>query len=208
MLVNIYPNNSDRCVFIGGTGSGKTYTMLEICAQRYYGEKQIQILNTKSDSTINRLDAPNVTDIDELPRYKFPEYPVVIYTPCAEELIDFKCMDDWCQWIYNRTNTHAMIDETSQLSNGTKAGIGLTNLACRGRDRNVSAMFATQRPVGIPRIVASESQHFYKFWLGDEDDRASVAKKTSPAMSRQVKHVHGFHYYKAGTNKVFYFKSI
>lgn len=206
-LIKIAPGPTDRAMFVGSTGTGKTHLMLNQ-AEHFYGVKQIQILNTKSDSGINELDVPNLTSIDELPQYTFPEYPVVVYTPSGEELADLQNLDDWCNWCYARRNTHAIIDEITQLGNGTYPKMGLLNLATRGRDRNVSAFYGTQRPVGVPKIIYTESQHFYKFYLADLDDRKAIAKYTHPSMIHQAWDQHGFHYYKVGSRKVFYIKGL
>lgn len=206
-LINITPSTTDRALFIGSTGCGKTYLMVELSGE-FYGVKQIQILNTKSDTGINTIDAPNVDRLEDVARYKFPEYPLVIYTPCGEELADEEILDNWCQWIYDRKNTHAVIDELTQLGSGVHPKKGLLNLATRGRDRNISVFYGTQRPLGIPKIVYTESQHIYKFHLADEDDRKAVKKYTHPLMVNQAQDEHGFHYFKTGTRKVIYIKSI
>jgi hypothetical protein len=192
---------------MGATGSGKTYAMLKLM-ESYYGVKQIQLLDTKNDSGIAELDAPVVEHLDDLPEYTFPEYPLVIYRPAGEELADLECLDLWCQWIYMRKNTHAVIDELTQLGNSTHPKMGFLNMLTRGRDRNISVFMGTQRPVGIPKIAYTESQHFYKFYLADEDDRKSVKKYTHPAMIGQVPTKHGFHYYKVGSRTVYLIKTL
>ncbi len=207
MLLNIAPGDKDRAMFLGATGSGKTWLALKL-AERFFGEKQIQILNSKDDSTINEIDAPNVSTLDDLAQYKFPEHPIVIYTPNGEELSDLQALDDWCNWCYLRRNTHAFIDELTQLGSGTYPKMGLLNLATRGRDRRVSAFFCSQRPVGIPKIVYTEAQYYYKFYLADVKDRKAVANYTMPSMILQVKDPHGFHFFKAGTRKVYYVKGV
>jgi len=206
-LIKISPGETERALFCGSTGCGKTWLMLKL-AEDYYGEKQIQILNTKSDSGINELDAPNISELHLLPAYTFPEYPVVIYTPTGSELADLETLDAWCQWIYERGNTHAIVDEITQLGNGTYPKMGFLNMVTRGRDRGVSVFYGTQRPVAIPKIAYTESQHFYKFHLASEDDRKSIAGYTHPHMRTQAEDKHGFHYFQVGTRKVYYVKSI
>ena len=205
--INISPGDTDRALFVGSTGCGKTHAMIKL-SEQFYGVKQIQILNTKSDSGINALDAPNVDSIELLPLYPFPEHPLVIYTPSGAELADTTILDDWCNWIYLRKNTHAIVDELTQLGSGTYPKMGLLNLATRGRDRHVSAFYGTQRPVAIPKIAFTESQYIYKFWLSDIKDRKSLADSTHPGMVRQVQDPHGFHFFKTGNRKVFYIKNI
>ena len=189
-------------MFVGSTGSGKTWLMLKLL-EPIYGSKQIQILNSKSDSGINELDVPNVSSIDDLTQYPFPDFPVVVYTPTGEELADLANLDDWCNWCFLRRNTHAVIDEVTQVTNGTYPKMGLLNLATRGRDKNVSAFYGSQRPVGVPKIIYTETQNFYKFYLADEDDRKRMAKYTHPSMFAQAWDLHSFHYFRQGTRQVF-----
>lgn len=205
--VNITPGDTDRALFMGSTGSGKTHAMIELM-ERYYGVKQIQLLDTKADTGIAELDAPVVEHIDELVDYPFPDFPLVIYRPCGEELADPEILDLWCQWIYMRKNTHAVIDELTQLGNSTHPKMGFLNMVTRGRDKNVSVFYGTQRPVGIPSIAYTESQYFYKFYLADIKDRKRVADYTHPAMIHQVPTKHGFHFYKVGSHRVYLIKSL
>ena len=207
MRVNISPKDTDRSMFVGSTGSGKTWLMLKLL-EPMYGVKQIQILNTKSDTGINEIDAPNVSTIDDLAQYKFPEHPLVIYTPSGDELADLGNLDDWCNWCYARKNTHAVIDEITQVTNSTYPKMGLLNLATRGRDRHVSAFYGSQRPVGIPKIIYTESQNFYKFFLADLDDRKAMAKSTHPYMLAQAWDQYSFHFFRTGTRKVYLIKSV
>ncbi len=193
-------------MFVGSTGSGKTHLMLKLL-EPIYGTKQIQILNTKSDSGINELDAPNVTSIDALADYPFPESPLVIYTPSGEEMADLSILDDWCQWCYLRRNTHAVIDEVTQLGNSTYPKMGLLNLATRGRDRNVSVFYGSQRPLGIPKIIYTEAQTFYKFYLSDIKDRRAFADYTHPHMIAQAWDQYSFHFFRQGTRRVYLIKS-
>lgn len=206
-MLNIIPKVGNRSLFLGQTGSGKTFCMLHLLGA-YYGRYQIQILNTKGDPSIDALDAPVVRHIDEVHLFRWPKYPVVIYEPDGDELHDLEILDDWCQWIYDRQNTVAVIDELTQVASGAKARPGFLNLITRGRIRNCTVFLGTQRPAWVPKIAYTEAQHFYKFYLADADDRKRVASVTHPAMMGQPKYKHGFHYFEVGTRKVYEFRSI
>lgn len=205
--MNLVPQEGTRSLFLGQTGSGKTHAMLRLLAP-FYGGTQIEILDTKADDSIAQLDAVFVSSLDDVSEYPFPEYPMVVYQPSGEELANLDYLDAWCQWIYERKNTVAVIDELTQLGNSTKPRMGFLNLLTRGRSRNITAFMGTQRPVGIPKIAYTESQNFYKFYLADLKDRQRVAEYTHPAMMRQTVGKHGFHYYNPSDRKVFQFHSI
>ncbi len=174
----------------------------------FYQVRQIQILDTKADEHIENLDAPIVENLELLGKYKAEKYPLVIYRPTGEELADQKVLDAWCQWIYERGHTVAYIDEVTQLGNSTNPKMGFLNMITRGRSRDVTVLMGTQRPVGVPRIVFTETQYFYKFYLADMQDRKRVAEFTHPVMIYQPKSKYGFLFYKVGDRKVYEIKSI
>jgi hypothetical protein len=205
--VNIYPTLTTRSLLVGQTGSGKTYAALRLLGH-FYGVRQIQILDTKGDDNIDNLDAPLVENLELLGAYKADKYPLVIYRPTGAELADQKVLDAWCQWIYERGHTIAYIDEITQLGNSTNPKMGLLNMLTRGRSKDVTVLMGTQRPVGVPRIVFTETQYFYRFYLADIQDRKRVTEFTHPAMIYQPKSEHGFLFYKAGSRTVYEIKSI
>lgn len=207
MRVSLLPEKDSRALFIGMNGSGKTWAQLKLL-EPYYGVRQIEILDTKGDDLIGDLDAPVVERLEDAPLYTFPQYPLVIYRPGGEELADPGVLDDWCQWIYDRKNTIAFIDELSQLGNSTRPKMGYLNLLTRGRSRGIAVYQGTQRPVGIPKIAYTESRYIYKFYLADVLDRKRVAEYTHPSMLHQTKDKHGFHFYKVGDRRVYYVKSL
>lgn len=206
--LNIYPKLTSRTLLVGQTGSGKTYAALKLLAH-FYSVRQIQILDTKGDDNIDKIDAPVVERLEVITKYNDPdEYPIVIYRPNGEELADPAMLDAWCQWIYERESTVAYIDEVSQLGNSTKPRMGFLNLLTRGRSKDVTVLMGTQRPVGVPRIVFTETQYFYRFYLADVQDRKRVTEFTHPAMINQPKSRYGFLFYRAGDRKVYEIKSI
>lgn len=205
--ISLLPEMDSRALFIGMTGAGKTWAQLKLL-EPHYGKRQIEILDTKGDNLIAQIDAPVVDKLEDAPLYTFPEYPLVIYRPSGEELADPGVLDDWCQWVYDRKNTTAWIDELSQLGNSTRPKMGFLNMLTRGRSRGVTVYMGSQRPVGIPKIAYTESQYIYKFYLADVKDRQRVAEYTHPSMVHQTKDKHGFHYFRVGDRKVYYVKSL
>jgi hypothetical protein len=201
------PNLGSRSLFVGQTGSGKTYAALKVLGG-FYGYRQIQILDTKGDDSISEIDAPILTRLEDLPAFKFADYPVVIYRPEGAELADLKTLDAWCEWIYERGHTVAYIDELTQLGNSTSPKMGFLNMLSRGRSKDVTVLMATQRPVGIPKIAYTETQYFYRFYLADIQDRKRVAEFSHPAMIYQPKAKYGFLFFHVGERKVYEFNSI
>jgi hypothetical protein len=201
------PDLGQRALFVGKTGSGKTYAMLRLLG-RYYRTRQIQILDTKGDSGIRRLAAPVAERLRDVPRWRWPQHPVVVYRPRAEELGSLETLDAWCLWIYDRGHTIAVVDEISQVADETRPGPGFLSMVTRGRDRDVSVWMATQRPRRIPAICYTEAEHYYIFWLADRRDRERVAEFTLPAVADPVPDPHGFWYVNASARNASYFPSV
>lgn len=206
--IDIYPRVGQRSIIIGKTGTGKTYVILRLI-RPFYGKHQIQILATKEDDKILSLPAPVVTSYQDLNDYPFPEYPMVIYYPNGFELSQPEVLDAWCEWVYMRKNTVAVVDELTKTVKGTYMPPGMLDMYTRGRSQNVTVFAGTQRPRGIPPTVYDEAEHFYKFYLTDIKDRKRVAEFTHPHMKNQVRDPHGFHYFSPYKgDEVYYINSI
>jgi len=213
-MVSVYPDLSEegkRIILMGKTGTGKTFAGLNI-ARHYEGMFQIQVLATKEDKTILSLaneGVPIVTTINEVADYPFPQYPIVVYYPNGIELSQPEILDAWCEWIYLRKNTIAVIDELTKTVKSTYAPPGFLDLYTRGRSNHVTVIAHSQRPRGVPPTVYDEAEYYLKFYLSDIKDRKRVTDFTHPDMVRQVDHKHGFHLYvPSQSDKVFYVPSI
>lgn len=165
----------------------------------YYGKRQIIIADTKSDPAIEKLDGPVAQRLRDLPRVaKWPEHPVVIFRPTANELADLTILDAFCDWVYRRQHTVLFIDELGQFGYGAHAGAGLTSIFARGRTADVTVLAGTQRPVSVPIMAFTESQLFFIFRLLFKRDRDRVAEYTHPAMVDAPSSPYGVRVYRTG----------
>lgn len=199
--------DAQRAFFCGKTRSGKTYAMLR-GMQPFVGHTQIQILETKNDRGILGLNAPKVEKLSDINKYKFPDYPIVIYRPSGSEIHDKEVLDKWFEWIFMRGNTLAFVDECTQVVQGTTPLPGFLDVYTRGSSRGITTFLGNQIPNRIPKVIYSEAEHFYKFRLNDIRHRKILAEYSHPAMINQVRDPHGFHYYFNGGNRVYYVKSL
>ncbi len=205
--MELVPALTTRSLVAGKTGSGKTYLMIEFC-RHLMGQRQIVILDTKGDDGFLSLGGVLATRFNDLEQYEFPTYPIIIYRPEGRELADRETLDLFCQWVYERGHTIVLLDELTQLSNSTSPKAGFLNLYTRGRSKDCTVIAGTQRPVGVPKIVYTEAENFYIFYLADLKDRQRVAEFTNAAMIVPPKGKHGFNFYTAGSRKVYYFSKI
>lgn len=211
--MNIFPmpvkegEDAQRGFFVGKTRSGKTHAMM-VAMRPFIGHTQIQILETKNDRGLLSLNVPKVETLRDINKYKFPDYPIVMYKPNGATIADKESLDRWFQWIFERGNTLAFVDEVTQITSGTTPLPGFLDCYTRGSSRGITVLAGNQFPNRIPKIIYTQAEHFYKFRLNHFEDRKIVASYTHPAMINQVHDEHGFHYYFNGGDKVYYVKSL
>jgi len=208
-LSQLAPRSGERAVFLGQTGSGKTYFMRSLLGA-YLSRRQLFVVDTKHDPAWSRLPgARYVATLGALQRAKFPRVPLVVWRPSGLEASDFGVFDAFYSWLYARGNSVVFVDEVAQTVQGsTSYGAGFADVITRGRVRGIVACFGSQRPVLVPRIIYSESQRFYVFFVSDKRDRETIAAFTNPALSAEVPDTHGFWYYNTKTRKPAYFSGL
>ena len=195
---SLAPSLGERAIFAGQTGSGKTTAILA-ALPAYYGKRQIIIADTKNDPTIESLAGPVVTKLKDLPKAaKWPDNPLVIYRPNAQELSDLVILDAFCDWVYRRGKTVLVIDELGQFAAGAHAGMGLTSIFARGRTAEVTVLAGTQRPINVPIIAFTESQLFFIFRLLFRNDRERLARYSHPALVEPPSSPFGVKVYRTG----------
>ena len=74
-------------------------------------------------------------------------------------------------------------DEVADISPSTvRMGTGYSRVLRLGRGRRVTGWSGTQRPSMIPKVIYTESTHFFFFDLLDEDDKKKAAGFTNNAI--------------------------
>jgi energy-coupling factor transporter ATP-binding protein EcfA2 len=205
-LSQLTPRSGQRATFLGQTGSGKSWAMRAMIGA-YLGRRQVVVCDTKWDPCWNRLKgARYVQTLEAVFRSKFPRWPLVVWRPSGEQANDPEVFDKFYAWLFARGSTVAVIDEVGQTVAGvTSYGSGFADVVTRGRVRGLIVFFGSQRPVLVPRIVFSESQHFFVFFVSDKRDRDTIAAFTNPVLSGNVPDEHGFWHYSTKTRKGRYF---
>jgi hypothetical protein len=97
--------------------------------------------------------------------------------------------------VYNAGNCTVYCDELYALTE--KPGMvqpALRAIYTRGRELNIGAWAATQRPVSVPLVTLSESEHFFMFRLTMDDDRARMAEFMTQVVREPIQDRHGFYY--------------
>lgn len=172
MWETIVPGWTDRAVFVGQTGSGKT-----TLAYRLLAAHRPYVVAVDPKRLLN-WPWPIVGTLAELGAVDPRKMPRLIYRPSYEEISDPWALEGLWRWIYERGNTTCYVDETYLVTAGDQYPRFFGACLTQGREHGVEMWLATQRPMKIPQIVLSESEHAYLFRLRLRQDRVKMAEIT------------------------------
>lgn len=184
------PDNGERVVIAGRTGSGKS----TLCCYLLKRSPQTWlILNPKHTAAFKSLpDVVVLTKFDERQvtkeqaRHKY----VLLNLSGHQATADY--MDEIISWAHGSfRNIGLCADELYTLHSGSgKAGQGLTGWLTRGRELRQSFIGLTQRPVWISRFCFSEADCIIAMDLTIEADRNTFFEHTGQLefMKRRLAH--------------------
>lgn len=173
---------ADRGFIAGRSGSGKTYlsrTLLSVYGYDRPAPFRGGVVIVDPNDNYEWRGAPvadHPADLDPQPKA-----PVWLYRP-ADALRDADGWNAFWRRVYqDRRRLIVYVDEllamepllrAKRLDGGTNY---MTAYLTRGRARYKAGLFASQRPVEIPRHVIGQAEYFFVFDLPIEDDRATMA---------------------------------
>jgi energy-coupling factor transporter ATP-binding protein EcfA2 len=168
-LAALTPAPTDRALFVGMTGSGKTTLARALLASRAH----VVVLDGKG--TVKWPGWTRVSTLAAAAKLDPLEHPRIIYAPTARELSDDETVEAFFAWVYERRNTLLYIDEIYSVALGAEIPFWLHALLTRGRERGCPVWGSTQRPMYIPMAFLTEAEHAYLFRLQAPQDRKKVA---------------------------------
>lgn len=170
-LAAIQPEATDRATFLGQTGTGKT------TLARY-------LLGLRSDVPVLIFDWKGLIDWPGYRRFTSLQQLVgankrrSIYAPGVSE---FQSQDHWetfFRYAFQKGNCQVYVDEVYAVTSNDDLPDWYHACLSRGRERGVSVYSSTQRPMRIPQVILSESEHHYIFFLKMAQDRKKVESMT------------------------------
>ena len=164
------PGRTDRALFVGMTGSGKTTLARALLA----GRKFVIVYDGKG--TVNWPGHKLVTELDRLFDLDPVKYPRLTYRPNVADAQDDARKEAFFAWVYARRNCTLYIDEVYSVVSGNQLPFSFRAILTRGREHNLESWNATQRPMMIPQEIISEAEHAYVFKLRMEQDRDKLAR--------------------------------
>lgn len=162
------PNDSQRYLGLGKTGSGKSQAGLWQLSERSYTEIPWTIVDFKQDKLIAQI--PYTT---ELQLNEFPEGPgLYVIRPLPD---DSEALDEYLMKVWHSENHGLFIDEGYMIGNGKGDSRAFRAVLTQGRSKRIPMITLSQRPAWLSRFAFSEADFFQVFWLNDVEDRKRVA---------------------------------
>lgn len=185
------PNDKQKSVIVGKTGSGKTVAGIWQLSKRSWDRMPWVILDTKRDELINAIPGTEEISIYD----SIPTKPgLYIAHPLPDEL---EAMENF-QWkLWEKEHVGIFIDEGYMIGKSKAFNALLT----QGRSKIIPMIILSQRPVWISRFVMSETDFVQAFWLNDERDRDTVGGFLPADMHRRLPPYHSV-WYDVGADKV------
>lgn len=167
-----WPHTDEHCAVLGCTGSGKTTLASYILSKSPFDRMPFIAVDMKGDDLLAQIEHMPELGLNE----KIPSEPglyVVRPLPSEDEAIE-----NWLGKVWAKGNTGLYIDEAYLLPDKK----WVRNILAQGRSLRIPTIFASQRPVDIPRSIFTEASHVAVFRLNDERDKKTVREFTPKGM--------------------------
>jgi hypothetical protein len=208
-FTDFLPALSDRALFVGKTGSGKTFAAQHILP--WYVDEETGVMRKRRHICI--FDAKGLirwpgykrtTTIRDFARKANDpkQFPFIIYAPAWKEIRDPDCHEKFFRICYERGHTTVYVDEVYSICKLDYYPPSAHAILTRGRELRVSFIGATQRPARIPVQLMSECDIMYAFHLRMLDDRKKMAQMIPVEEQWLDPHAlpeHKFYLYREGT---------
>lgn len=164
-LVVRLPNDSDRTVIVGATGSGKTRFGVWLLSVRLLPNRRHFVLDFKGEELFAELG------LTPWPLGELPEEPGVYWIrvlPGQETEVS--------QFFLNCYNTNNILIYTDEAYMLPYQDRWVRACLTQGRSKRIEMITLTQRPVKIDLFFLSEASFFSIFRLNVKDDRKRVSE--------------------------------
>lgn len=160
-----FPNDQQRLVIFGATGSGKTNAAMWQLSERNFHVKPWIIYNFKNDELIDGIEGTQPLELGA-PLPQRPGIFVVHPYPGQEQEVDDQLTEIWHQ-----ENIGVYVDEGFMIPRNSQ---GFRRLLTQGRSKHIPMITNTQRPVWMDRFVISEAEFYQVFRLQHRKDLQAV----------------------------------
>lgn len=187
------PNDSQRLVIVGRTGSGKTRAGIWHLSNRNFNKPWL-IFDYKRDDLIAQTPAIEIGVYDKLPQ-KGGLY-VVRPNPTDE---DNDAVESMLLKCWEKGNIGLYFDEGFMVP-AQRPYKAMNMILTQGRSLRVPCITLSQRPVELSRFVFSEADFFQLFDMNDIRDRKTVGAFMPSEASQRIPQEFCSWYYDVGKN--------
>ena len=160
------PDDTQRIVVVGMTGSGKTHGAMWHLGLRNFDEKPWVVYDWKRDELINSIEGTFELGVNA----PAPEHPgLYIVHPVVDDDDDAVAAQMRDIWI--KEDIGVFVDEGGMVA---KSNSSFRKLLTQGRSKHIPMIVCTQRPVWVDKYVFTESEFKQVFKLQSEDDYAKL----------------------------------
>lgn len=197
-----FPDDTQRLVIVGTTGSGKTHGAMWHLQRKDYDEKPWVIYDWKLDDFINSIEGTFELDVNA-PAPKHPGLYIVHPTPDDDDdAVEAQMIDIW-----KTEDIGVFVDEGYMVRSNNS---GFRRLLTQGRSKHCPMIICSQRPVWMDKFVFTESEFKQVFRLQNIDDQKKMQEYIPSLKSvSQLYPLEGkarkfwSHYYDATENEIF-----
>jgi hypothetical protein len=158
-----------RLAFIGKTRSGKTFLANHLLSH-FQKQKDIQIILLDPKHERRKFGDGSSLEGPKLVK----EYKKNIKVQCFQEYHWNPSLDDTVDQILKRGKVIFDLDEIGGIATANSVPDGITRLWTQGGGKGVGAWSKFQKPLGIPKVIKSQSEYFFMFRINPLDDRKDM----------------------------------
>jgi hypothetical protein len=194
-----FPDDTQRLVIIGRTGTGKTLAALWHLSARSYLDMPWIIFDYKRDKALAALEADELA----LSAKTAPSKPgLYIVHPIPER--DDAAVERLLWEIWSKGDVGIYVDEGYMIGASSEA---LRAILTQGRSKNIPVILLSQRPVWLTRFAWSEADFFQVFQLNSKDDIRSVRNFVPYDFEERLADFHSV-YYDVGRDRLTHFQPV
>lgn len=177
--------SNDRVIFLGKTGSGKTYLAKKLIKQY----KRVVVYDAKhelGELTTEDYITSNLSELKEIiQEHNF----LTVYQPFD---LDKESFDGFCKTVFNRGNLTLFFDEISYISL-TQEGY-FNKILRMGRSRGIGCWLCAQRPSWIDQFILSEAEHYFIFQMQLKADRQKICGVLGEEAEDKINSLKKYHF--------------
>lgn len=175
------PDNTNRTIVIGRTGTGKSQASLSMLANQNYDEQPWVMIDYKGDDHLLALMKTcrgliKTIKVEDKP----PKAPGLYYMHPRPKL-DAEAMEAWLMAVHKQGSVGLFIDEGYAMPNYGDSP-AFTLILTQGRSLHIPVICLYQRPVWMSRFAVAQADYVRVFKQGDIRDKKTVTNYCTPAI--------------------------